>query len=205
MVARDDGRHGYVALVDPAKCVSCGICAGSCAPMGVGPEGRTGRDQIAEVKAFIARAQPSPLDVVIVACFNGAAGRRGATFRGARVFPVSCGGGLHTSVIEYLVRAGAGGVVVAACPPRDCWNREGVTWLEGRVYNQREAELKDRVDRRRVRIVYAGEGEATRLASEVELFRRQVVALDRALGESEFEVDALCEPPEVSVAEEVGR
>ncbi|NIP82298.1 MAG: hydrogenase iron-sulfur subunit, partial [Gemmatimonadetes bacterium] len=55
---------------------------------------------------------------------------------------------LHTSVIEYLVRAGAGGVMVVACPPRDCWNREGVTWLEERVYNEREAELKDRVDRR---------------------------------------------------------
>jgi ferredoxin len=206
MVLRDDdGRDGYVGLVDPAKCVSCGICSGSCAPMGVGPKGRTGRDQIADVKDFIARVQPSSLDVVLVACFNGAAGRDGGTFGGAPVFNVSCGGSLHTSVIEYLVRGGAGGVMVAVCPPRDCWNREGVTWLEERVYNQREAELKDRVDRRRLRIAYAGEGEARRLMAELEIFRGQVAALERALGERGFEVEAICEPPDVSVAEEVVR
>ncbi|NIP83640.1 MAG: 4Fe-4S dicluster domain-containing protein, partial [Gemmatimonadetes bacterium] len=49
MVVRegDEGRSALVARVDPSLCVSCGICAGSCAPMGVGPAGRTGRDQLA--------------------------------------------------------------------------------------------------------------------------------------------------------------
>src|SRR5690606_26346681 len=46
MVTRADGRETLVARVDPRRCVSCGICAGSCAPMGVGPPGRTGRDQL---------------------------------------------------------------------------------------------------------------------------------------------------------------
>ena len=159
MVSRTDGRDGWVARVDPAKCVSCGICAASCAPMGVGPVGRTGRDQLADLRAFSALAAPSPAAVVVVACGRGAGGAAsGGSFMGAPVFEVSCAGSLHTSVLEYLVRAGWGGVLVASCPPRDCWNREGVTWLEERVYRGREAELKERVDRRRVRVAYAGEG-----------------------------------------------
>ena len=50
MVKRDDDRPTLVARVDPDRCVSCGICAGSCAPMGVGPDGRTGRDQLTNVR-----------------------------------------------------------------------------------------------------------------------------------------------------------
>jgi len=203
MVPRTDGRAGYVALVDPGKCVSCGICAGSCGPMGVGPALRTGRDQLTDVKAFLERTGPQPNEVVVVACANGAA--QDPFFLSAPVFRVSCTGSLHTSVIEYLVRSGAGGVLVAACPPRDCWNREGVTWLRERVENGREAELKPRVDRRRVRIAYAAEAEPLLLAAELAAYRQELATLDRAQGESDIEIDTLCEVPEVSVAEEARR
>src|SRR5690606_27562306 len=71
MVPRKDGRAGLVAQVDDALCVSCGICAGSCAPMVVGPPGRSGRDQLAGVKEFIARVKPHADEVVVVACGNG--------------------------------------------------------------------------------------------------------------------------------------
>src|SRR3970040_2168756 len=71
------------------------------------------------------------------------------TVEGAPVLPVDCAGSLHTSVVEYLVRSGAGGVLIVACPPRDCQNREGPKWLEQRLYHEREAELKDRGGRPR--------------------------------------------------------
>ena len=203
MVPRDDGREGYVALVDPGKCVSCGICAGSCAPMGVGPPERTGRDQLQEVKDFIASAAPSAEEVVVVGCVNSAAGWSSGALADVPIFGVSCVGALHTSVIEYLVRAGAGGVLVATCPSRDCWNREGVMWLEERVYHAREAELQDRVDRRRVRIVSAAQYETAHLAREVEAFAAHVGSLEEAAGEAAIEIDAVCETPEVSVAEAV--
>jgi len=204
MIPRDDGREGIVGYVDESKCVSCGICSGSCAPMGVGPEGRTGRDQLGDVKEFIAREAPGREDVVLVACSRGAAGRGQGRVAGASVLEVSCAGSLHTSVIEYLVRAGAGGVMIASCPPRDCWNREGVAWLEARVYDGREAELQDRVDRRRVRSVYAAEREVASLTADVELFRAQVGALDRALSESSIYIDTTCAPPVISVLAEEG-
>jgi coenzyme F420-reducing hydrogenase delta subunit len=115
---------------------------------------------------------------------------------------VSCAGTVHTSVVEYLVRAGWGGVLVVSCPPRDCWNREGAVWLEERVYNGREAELKERVDRRRVRVAYAGEGETLRVAAALQAYRQDLAALEAARGEEDIVLDVACETPEVSVAEE---
>lgn len=202
MVRRSDDRAGHVARVDPALCVSCGICAGSCAPMGVGPAGRTGRDQLSEVKEFIRRVEPGPGDVVVVGCGRSGAGG-GEALPGVPVFNVSCAGSLHTSVVEYLVRAGTGGVLVVSCPPRDCWNREGVRWLGERMYHGREAELQERVDRRRVRIVHAAEAETLLVAAEVARLRDHVTTLEAAESEEAIILDPMCEVPEVSVAEEV--
>lgn len=200
MVGRSDaaltGKSAQVARVDPSLCVSCGLCAGSCAPMGVGPAGRTGRAQLAVVRDFIVAHRPAG-DVVLVACERGAggAGER-STFDGALVYPVSCGGNLHTSVVEYLLRAGAGGVLIVSCPPRDCWNREGPRWLEARLFHEREAELRERVDRRRVRLVYAGMGERGLLRAALATFRADIQALEATAAETDIDLERLCEVTE---------
>lgn len=187
MVERDDGRDGLVGRVDPDRCVSCGVCAGSCAPMGVGPPGRTGRDQLAAVKDFLAQAQPGPGDVVVVGCMQA------LPVDPPMFFPIGCVGNLHTSVIEYLVRAGAGGVMVAACPPRDCGSREGVKWFNERLHDGREAELQDRVDRRRIQVVYVTAGEARVLRRALDRFGAKVLAMAAAHAERDFAVGAECE------------
>ena len=192
MVARTDGRDGLVARVNPASCVSCGICAGSCAPMGVGPPGRTGRDQLARVKEFVSRNTFGGGEVVLVGCGRSAAGVA-RTETAPPQFPVSCAGNLHSSVVEYLVRAGARGVLVVACPPRDCWGREGPTWLVERLFNEREAELKARVDRRRVRVAYASLHDRHALATALDDFSRALDRLDAPTGEAGIEVDTECE------------
>jgi coenzyme F420-reducing hydrogenase delta subunit/NAD-dependent dihydropyrimidine dehydrogenase PreA subunit len=192
MVPRGRDRGGLVALVDPALCVSCGICAASCAPMGVGPPGRTGRDQLADVRAFIEREAPGSTDVVVIGCDRGAVGRVAAV-NDASVMAVTCAGNLHTSVVEYLVRAGAGGVLIAACPERDCWSREGPRWLEERLYHDREAELQARVDRRRVRLVHGASGEQAALGAAIARFRDDVRALARPGQETEIDLVAACE------------
>jgi coenzyme F420-reducing hydrogenase delta subunit/Pyruvate/2-oxoacid:ferredoxin oxidoreductase delta subunit len=192
MVTRRDDRGGLVAVVDPGLCVSCGICAGSCAPMSVGPPGRTGRDQLADVRAFIEREAPGPKDVVVIGCDRGAVGASRAV-DGASVLRVTCAGNLHTSVVEYLVRAGAGGVLISACPERDCWSREGPRWLEQRLYHDREAELQARVDRRRVRLVHGARGEREGLVSAIAAFRQDVEHLARTDFETEIDLIAECE------------
>ncbi len=239
----DDTRSTLVARVDPALCVSCGICSGSCAPMGVGPVGRTGRDQLQAVKTFVkeqgigdddgragsiadsaasadSAAEPEPAaaggpagtsvsarpagPVVVVGCDRGAVGAAGEV-DGAVVYPVTCAGNLHTSVVEYLVRSGAAGVFIVACPERDCWSREGPKWVEQRLYHDREAELQDRVDRRRVRLVNRAAGEDRELAEQLAAFRADLARLERTDAEEEIDLVALCETDEgvaVSVLEE---
>jgi len=201
MIARVDGREGQVARVDSRLCVSCGICAGSCAPMGVGPPGRTGRHQLGQVKEYVEGRVPAPGDVVIIACSRGAGGvAAGASVDGAPVFAVDCAGSMHSSVVEYLVRAGAGGVLIVSCPPRDCWHREGPKWLEQRLYHDREAELKGRVDRRRVRVAYAGLGEPAVVRTALAEYRSEVEALEAAAPEERIELDMECEPSALEVS-----
>ncbi len=202
MISRSDGRDGFVAHVDPDLCVSCGICAGSCAPMGVGPAGRTGRDQLDAVRSFLSERKPGARDVVVIGCKWSAAGSGGA---GALQFPVACVGNLHTSVVELLVRSGAGGVLIASCPARDCRGREGAVWLEQRLHHGREAELQERVDRRRVRTVEASSAEGALLTAALRGFRSEITALaDAALVDDDIDVMALCKQSQETAAAGVG-
>lgn len=195
MVPREDGRAELVARVDPDRCVSCGICAGSCAPMGVGPPGRTGRDQLERVRGFLAEPDRRPGELVAIACEHGA-GTLDEVIRreGAVTYPVDCAGNLHTSVVELMIRGGAGGVVVLPCRARDCRNREGPRWLQGRMFEGREAELQDRVDRRRVAVSAAGAAEPDAVVAALRGLAASVAELDRPSAESRPEPDTSCEP-----------
>jgi ferredoxin len=202
MVERTDGRAGLVARVDPALCVSCGICAGSCAPMVVGPPGRSGRDQLAGVRERIAAGSPAAGEVVLIACERGAgAAARAAAVAGVALHPVACVGSLHTSVVEHYIRSGARGVMIASCPPRDCWNREGAKWAEQRLFHGREAELKERVDRARIHLAYVDEAEPALLDRELAAFRARLALLGAVEGEDDVDLLALCERSDAPAAE----
>lgn len=179
MITRSDGRAELLAQVDPARCVSCGICSGSCAPMGVGPPGRTGRDQLAGLRGGLKRDPPRRGEVVVLACDRALGDpTTGWNPDRAEVVPVPCTGNLHTSIVEQWLRAGAGGVLVMACPPRDCWNREGPVWAAERLFRDREAELNRRVDKRRVWLAYASRREHSEGDRALERFRAALTALE---------------------------
>jgi ferredoxin/coenzyme F420-reducing hydrogenase delta subunit len=195
MVERTDGRSGFVARVSTDLCTACGICIGSCPPMAIGPLGVTGRDQLAEVRAFLARERPTAGDVVIIGCtWSGAADE--AARCGARLLSVPCIGALHSSTVEFLLRGGAGGVLVAGCREHDGRTREGVTWAEQRLFGGRKAELKERVDGRRVRLVEASLTEGVRLHAAVTAFAAEIDELDRLNSQEQIDLVALCRAAE---------
>jgi len=202
MVPRTENPVGHsplVGRVDPDMCVSCGICAGSCAPMGVGPPGRTGRDQLDAVREFTRQHRPGASDVVVIACSLGIGAQQGR-LGDAHLYPVACAGSVHTSVIELLLRSGAGGVLVLACPARDCWNREGPRRLEQRLYHQREAELHERVDRRRVRLAFVSSGQAGEARAELAALRAAIAALAVPGAEAAPDVLRECETVPEAIA-----
>jgi len=195
MVKRDDDRPTLVALVNPAKCVSCGICAGSCPPMGVGPPGRTGRDQLALLREKVFPEIGGSNRIVAVCCAQGPPSFPAVLrSRGAFVHPVSCVGNLHSSVVEKLLRQGAGGVIVYGCPARDCTSREGPKWLAERLFNDREAELNARVDRRRVRIGTIAYGDIAAALRSLDEFTRDVARLESPVAHVDAEEELICEP-----------
>ena len=196
MVPRDDGRETLVAQVNPERCVSCGICAGSCAPMGVGPAARTGRDQLATLRGDVLPALDRAIATPIVAvCCEQAPGAFTTALRarGVYVHSVSCAGNLHSSVIELLVRSGVPGVLVCQCPPRDCEGREGPKWLHARVYEDREAELQPRVDRRRVRVVTVAPGAVAEALGALDALEHEVREMSRPDRDANADVDLTCD------------
>jgi coenzyme F420-reducing hydrogenase delta subunit len=159
--------------------------------MAIGPLGGTARQQLADVRAFLAAEQPGASDVVIVGCSFGAA-RAEAERCGATLFTVPCVGAMHTSTVELLLRGGAGGVLVVACPEHDGRTREGVTWTEQRLYEGRKSELQSRVDARRVRLVQANIGENARLHDAALSFAAEIEELSRLSEEERVDLIALC-------------
>ena len=177
-----DERHSeLVARVDTDLCVSCGICAGSCAPMGVGPPLRTGRDQLSAVEKFAASVEWKAGDVVVLACRWGTGESDRWNVPGLHLYPTGCSGSLHTSVLEMLLRRGASGVMVISCPERDCSHREGPKWLRLRVYEDREAELQPRVDRKRVQVLACPGVEVEEALRAAKAFREEVLQLGSPL------------------------
>ena len=108
------------------------------------------------------------------------------------MYGVDCAGNIHSSVVELLVRGGTAGVLVVACPGRDCWNREGPRWTRERLFYGREAELQDRVDRQRVRMSQFGLGEVAGTERAIASFREHIRSLDRHEADADLEVDAIC-------------
>lgn len=195
MVTRSDDRPTLVARVDPALCVSCGICAGSCAPMGVGPPGYSGRDQLHVLRSLTLPAirASAVTRCVVFCCAEAPASHRAALrLRGALVREVRCAGNLHSSAVELALRGGASGVLVFACPPRDCAGREGPKWLGERLFNEREAELQSRVDRRRVGVGTMAAGDLRGTLACYDEFMSAAAALAPAGPVSDLDVDVEC-------------
>lgn len=144
----------HVARVDPKSCVSCGICAGSCAPMFMGPPGRSGRDQYRWAVAF---ARKNPGRIVVFRCTRHTPDLSPSPLR--VILSVGCVGEIHTATLLTLIRKGIPGVALISCPMDACEFRVGARYTYERLFLGREAELHPQVERQRVLFLELGKGE----------------------------------------------
>jgi coenzyme F420-reducing hydrogenase delta subunit/Pyruvate/2-oxoacid:ferredoxin oxidoreductase delta subunit len=190
MVPRHDGtRYKQVAVVNPAKCVGCGICVGACDSAGVLLGGQPvtvlGDAVVARLRAM-PRAGAATPPVVVYTCRpmahlgprlgpdGGVTGLPGVTVMG-----LPCVGTLHPELLQKTLAAGAAGVLVAGCIPDDCPFREGSQWLAERLGGRRLPSLKDAVgDRLRVR--WYAPVETRRLLRDVQTFQAELATLAAA-------------------------
>lgn len=189
MAPHPSGR-GQIAVVDDDRCASCGICAGACPSstpfrsderlvsgidMPQAPVGAL-RDQLDAAFAGCDRADP----IVVFACQRGA-GLGPARRPGILSFGLSCAGMLPPSFVEYALRKGARGVMVAACPEDDCEFRFGVQWTAQRLAGAREPRLRAGVDREQVAFVHAAREERAVLEAKLADFSRRMDSAEGAV------------------------
>jgi ferredoxin/coenzyme F420-reducing hydrogenase delta subunit len=189
MVPRTDGRRfALEAKVDPALCVSCGICTGSCpssSPFRKQQPLRTGIElpyfTMDDLKRRLDRAArrasgPGPR-VVLVGCDYSVPVE---TLEAAGVASLSlpCAGMMPPAAIDYLLRdGGADGVMLAGCDAGDCHFRHGDRWVTDRVARQRMPKLRGRVPRERLLLSWHKPIDASGLKAAVAAFRKRLEGL----------------------------
>ena len=187
MVPRTDARHHpRQAQVDPDLCAGCGICTGACpssTPFRHGEALATGIDMPsaaigglrASLEARTAALAGSPR-IVVFGCRWGA-GVAGLEDRATATVEFLCAAMVPPSFIEYALRAGADGVLVAACREGDCEFRTGDRLVAARLAAGRKPALRASVPRERVRLAHAGRTDLERLRAELAAFRSDLSRL----------------------------
>ena len=66
-------EHPLRAEVQADLCVSCGVCAASCASLAIGPPARTARDQLVAARDLVATAGDHARTTLVVVCRNNGA------------------------------------------------------------------------------------------------------------------------------------
>jgi ferredoxin/coenzyme F420-reducing hydrogenase delta subunit len=179
--AHPNGKAGrQIAVVAAERCASCGICAGSCpsaTPFRSARELVTGIDMPQQPIGALRQQLESALAgtgrgrVVVFGCNHGADLNQLDDERVAR-FSLLCIGLLPPSFVEYALRSGASGVIVAGCSQGGCAFRLGERWTAERLAGTREPQLRASVPRERLRMVYAGRGQEWQVAVAVEELAR---------------------------------
>lgn len=174
MIPRTVGTgSAEVARVTPDMCVSCGICSASCDVLRVGPPGRDGRSQLLSIKSLLQAGKPAG-GIVVFACAQSARRLKAVASTGLTVVELECAGNLHMDALATALKRGAEGAVVWSCPPRNCQFREGPRWLRERMFDKREAELPESVDRTKLLLLDYGPGEVKEALAEIEAFRARI-------------------------------
>jgi len=187
MAPHPSGRPGReIAVVDADLCASCGICAGACpssTPFRRMEALVTGidmpqlpvdalRQRLRDGVAGLAGAQP----VVVFSCAEGASAQALAG-DGVLVLPLLCSGQLPPSFVEYALRDGAAGVLVASCRETGCAYRLGARWTADRLRGAREPHLRSHVPPGRVMTVQADAGEGAVLLDALAALRRNLTQI----------------------------
>jgi quinol-cytochrome oxidoreductase complex cytochrome b subunit/Fe-S-cluster-containing hydrogenase component 2 len=177
MSPRSDGtRFRFEAVVNPARCVGCGICVGACDTGGIVLGGEPVQVLTAVVaERLSASRETGDRPIVLYTCrlmtaLQPSVDEHGRLADGTVVMGVPCVGLLHPDIIRKTIELGARGVYVAGCHPDDCQAREGSRWLAERLSGARLPKLRD-VESAQVALRGYAPVEARRLRRDLTAFR----------------------------------
>ena len=177
MVARTDQRHHpQQAAVIADMCAACGICVGACPSSmpfrriedlvsGIELPGTSVAALRQQLQQKLAALTGSP-KIMLFTC-RQAADWHSFTDSTTAVIPLECAGMLAPSFLEYALKLGADGAVIAGCREADCEFRLGGRWVQERLTGARAPRLRAAVPRDRIAVVWAGnDRERVRMAMD---------------------------------------
>ncbi len=143
----DDTPFKLLAVVDPAKCVGCGICVGSCDMFEAMALGNAPVDDAWQRVEAAIDAMDVPADhKLILTCERHASMLRNEVAIRGNLVPFSCTGAIPPHILPKALALGVAEVQVVGCPPFDCVNRMGNLWQEQRVTHERVPRLRKQHD-----------------------------------------------------------
>jgi ferredoxin/coenzyme F420-reducing hydrogenase delta subunit len=187
MVPHPNQRVGrQMAQVNADLCASCGICVGACpssTPFRSAAELVTGIDMpdapIGALRERLRQGLAGASGAQKIVAFGCERGARVESLQAPDVVPLSlmCIGALPPSFVEYALRDGAAGVLVAGCRESGCEYRLGQQWTEARLSGAREPRLRVSVSRQQLATAWADAGDEPRLRQALSRLRAALPAL----------------------------
>jgi ferredoxin/coenzyme F420-reducing hydrogenase delta subunit len=165
MMPRSDGMaYETEAVVDPALCMTCGLCTGSCptatpfrrhSVLSPGIDipdlsAASLREKLLEVSENLQGGRR----IMVFTCqedIKSARLKSVLTDTETATVDIICAGQLPPSFIDFILsRDLADGIVMAGCSGGDCQYRFGAEWASLRTARQRDPQLRKRVDNSRL-------------------------------------------------------
>ena len=173
-------------MVDADMCAACGICVGACPSStpfrsiedlvsGIELPDLTIANLRSELKHKLANLNGLP-PIVIFSC-RQAANCLAISDEQTVVIELECAAMLPPSFLDYTLRMGAKGAVVAGCREADCEFRLGDRWVQERLLGTREPHLRTSVPRERIVQCWSGSDKQA-LFSAVEQLQTETASLD---------------------------
>lgn len=171
-----DTKDNLVAMVEPSRCVSCGVCIGSCDPGAMTYQDLDRHDTRKRIFGWLDE-KDGPRDIVFL-CANGA----GKDIRydietglsdelpDCRIVALPCASWLHSSFVEVISKRG-GRAMLAACEESEPRGRLGVEITSARIAETREPEFRSaRIPKEDFHYDEIGSGDVGRLKQTVKKF-----------------------------------
>lgn len=161
-------KYATTAWVNPERCVSCGICNGSCDQDANRLPALSTPDIENRIREWAPR-DGSPA-FLLFACKDVTGGVT-LNIPDYRVIEVICSGHVNPKSLKLALNSGFKGVLIASSLPGACRYREGDDWIRQRVNGERKPfGGLGSTHRSKIRIASLGHGDLTSLAREARAF-----------------------------------